>query len=56
MRARLEQLGGTLEIYSNPTMQDCGTMISAVFAHGLAIRVRKRRKPEKAVSTGVTTR
>ncbi|MGN6285116.1 MAG: sensor histidine kinase [Afipia sp.] len=56
MRARLEQLGGTLEIYSNPTMQDCGTMISAVFAHGLAIRVRKRRKPENAVSTGVTTR
>ncbi len=49
MRARLAQLGGTLEIYSNPTVQNPGTVISAVFAHGLATTVRKRRK----VATGV---
>ncbi len=56
MRARLDQLGGTLEIYSNPTMQNSGTIISAVFAHGLATRVRKRRKVAVAVRASATTR
>lgn len=48
MRARLEQLGGTLEIHSNPAMRDSGTTINAVFAHGLATRARKRRKATAA--------
>lgn len=44
MRARLEQLGGTLEIRSNPELQGAGLMVCAVFAHGLAIKARRRGK------------
>lgn len=56
MRARLDQLGGTLEIYSNPTKSNPGTIISAVFAHGLVTRVRQRRKVAAAVRASATTR
>jgi signal transduction histidine kinase len=55
MRARLAQLGGTLEIHSNPTVQDSGTTINAVFAHGLATRARKRKKAA-TVRAGVNAR
>jgi signal transduction histidine kinase len=44
MRARLEKLGGTLEIYSESAVKNSGTTVCAVFTHGLATKVRKRRK------------
>lgn len=56
MRARLEQLGGTLEIHSNPAMQSSGTMICAVFAHGLATKTRKRKKAAATVRLGASRR
>lgn len=43
MRARLERLGGTLEIHSTQAMRNCGTIICAEFAHGLATKARKRK-------------
>lgn len=42
MRARLEQLGGTLEIQSSPELQEAGLTVCAVFAHGLPIKARRR--------------
>jgi two-component system, NarL family, sensor kinase len=44
MRARLEQLGGTLDIRSNPAMRHSGTILRAVFPHRLATNRRNRRK------------
>jgi len=44
MRLRLEQLGGSLEIRSNPAMQSPGTILCAVFPHGLPTNRRDRRK------------
>jgi two-component system, NarL family, sensor kinase len=44
MRARLEQLGGALDIRSNPAMRHSGTVLRAVFPHGLAASRRSRRK------------
>jgi two-component system, NarL family, sensor kinase len=44
MRARLEQLGGTLDIRSNPAAGRSGTILRAVFPHGLATNRRHRRK------------
>ena len=44
MRARLEQIGGTLDIQSDPANLPSGTMLRAVFPHGLAMK-RSRRKP-----------
>jgi signal transduction histidine kinase len=47
MRARLEQIGGTLDIESDPARQSAGTILRAVFPHRLAIK-RGRRKPVTA--------
>jgi signal transduction histidine kinase len=44
MRARLEQIGGTLDIRSDPATRPSGTVLRAVFPHGLAMK-RSRRKP-----------
>ena len=44
MRARLEQLGGTLDIRSDPAAQPSGTTLCAVFPNGLATNRRHRRK------------
>lgn len=49
MRARLEQLGGTLEIRSNPALEGAGTIICAVFGHELARKTRKRGKAAETV-------
>jgi two-component system NarL family sensor kinase len=43
MRARLEQIGGSLDIHSNPATRSSGTILCAVFPHGLPTR-RNRRK------------
>lgn len=44
MRARLEQLGGTLDIRSDPAARPSGTTLCAVFPNGLATNRRHRRK------------
>jgi signal transduction histidine kinase len=44
MRARLEQLGGTLDIRSDPAARPSGTTLCAVFPRGLAAQRRHRRK------------
>jgi signal transduction histidine kinase len=49
MRARLEQLGGTLDIRSNPAARHSGTVLRAVFPHGLAANRRNRRKAAPVV-------
>lgn len=45
MRARLKQLGGTLEIRSDPEMLHSGTTLCAVFPHRVEAKRRKRRSP-----------
>ena len=44
MRARLEQIGGSLDISSDPATLRSGTVLFAVFPHGLAANRRSRRK------------
>lgn len=44
MRARLEQIGGSLDISSDPATLRSGTVLCAVFPHGLATNRRSRRK------------
>jgi two-component system, NarL family, sensor kinase len=44
MRARLRQIGGTLEISSGPQTRRGGTVLCAVLPHDLAARKRNRRK------------
>ncbi|MBV8920802.1 sensor histidine kinase [Bradyrhizobium sp.] len=44
MRARLRQIGGTLEIWSGPQTRRAGTVLCAVLPHDLAARKRNRRK------------
>ncbi|SFH68864.1 ATP-binding protein [Bradyrhizobium sp. Gha] len=44
MRARLEQIGGSLEICSDPTARRSGTMLCAVIPHGLTMNGRNSRK------------
>ncbi|SFI02668.1 PAS fold-containing protein [Bradyrhizobium sp. cf659] len=44
MRARLEQIGGSLDIHSDPAIQLSGTILRAVFPHGLVTNKRGRRK------------
>jgi signal transduction histidine kinase len=43
MSARLKQIGGRLEIHSDPAVPHSGTTVYAVFAHGFATKVRKRK-------------
>jgi signal transduction histidine kinase len=50
MRARLQQIGGTLEIRSGPAMRRSGTVLCAVFPHDFVTTRRNRRK-----ATSVTT-
>jgi signal transduction histidine kinase len=45
MRARLRQLGGTLEIRSDPETPHFGTTLCAVFPHRAEAKRRKRRLP-----------
>ncbi|WP_129267449.1 sensor histidine kinase [Bradyrhizobium betae] len=45
MRARLKQLGGTLEIRSNPEPPHSGTTLCAIFPHRVEAKRRKRRSP-----------
>jgi signal transduction histidine kinase len=44
MRARLEQIGGSLDISSDPATLRSGTVLCAVFPHGLAANRRSRRR------------
>ena len=44
MRARLQQIGGSLEIYSDTTVRRSGTILRAVFPHGLTTNRRHARK------------
>lgn len=44
MRARLEQIGGSLDIHSDPATQLSGTILRAVFPHGLTTNKHGRRK------------
>lgn len=44
MRVRLEQIGGSLDIHSNPATRNSGTVLCAVFPHGLPTSRRNRRK------------
>jgi len=44
MRARLEQIGGSLEIRSDPAAHRSGTVLCAVFPHALVGNSRNRRK------------
>lgn len=44
MRARLEQIGGSLDIRSDPATRRSGTVLRAVFPHGLTTNRRGRRK------------
>ncbi|WP_083514404.1 sensor histidine kinase [Bradyrhizobium manausense] len=44
MKARLQQIGGSLEIYSDTTAHRSGTILRAVFPHGLTPNRRNSRK------------
>lgn len=44
MRARLQEIGGTLDIQSDQVGRHCGTVLCAAFPHGLAGNRRNRRK------------
>ncbi|MEH2481842.1 two-component system NarL family sensor kinase [Nitrobacteraceae bacterium AZCC 2146] len=44
MRARLQEIGGTLDIRSDPAVRHSGTVLCAVFPHGLAANKRNRRR------------
>ena len=44
MRARLQQIGGSLDIYSDTTVRRSGTILRAVFPHGLTTNRRHARK------------
>ena len=44
MRARLQQIGGSLDIYSDTTVRRSGTILRAVFPHGLTTNRRRARK------------
>ena len=44
MRARLQEIGGTLDIQSDPNVRHSGTVVCAVFPHGLAANKRNRRR------------
>ncbi|MFB6452354.1 sensor histidine kinase [Bradyrhizobium tunisiense] len=44
MRARLEQIGGSLEIRTDPATPRSGTVLCAVFPHALVTNRRNRRK------------
>jgi signal transduction histidine kinase len=44
MRARLEQIGGSLDIHSDPATQRSGTILCAVFPRGSTTNRRNRRK------------
>jgi two-component system NarL family sensor kinase len=44
MRARLQEIGGTLDIQSDPAVRHSGTVVCAVFPHGLAANRRNRRR------------
>jgi signal transduction histidine kinase len=44
MRVRLEQIGGSLDIHSNPATRRSGTILSAVFPHELPTNRHNRRK------------
>ncbi|MDF0519377.1 histidine kinase [Bradyrhizobium yuanmingense] len=49
MRARLEQIGGSLEIRSDPAAHRSGTVLCAVFPHALVGNSRNRRKDATVV-------
>ncbi|WP_271604427.1 sensor histidine kinase [Bradyrhizobium sp. CCBAU 11434] len=49
MRARLQQIGGSLDICSDTTARRSGTILRAVFPHGLTTNRRNKRK----ASTGI---
>jgi two-component system, NarL family, sensor kinase len=49
MRARLQQIGGTLDIRSDPGVRHSGTVLCAVLPRGLAMNRRTRRKPATAM-------
>lgn len=44
MKARLREIGGTLDIQSDPAVRHTGTVLRAVFPRGLAANKRTRRR------------
>jgi two-component system NarL family sensor kinase len=55
MRARLQQIGGTLEIRSGPAMRRSGTMLCAVFPHDFVTNRRNRRKATSVITAHTGT-
>jgi two-component system, NarL family, sensor kinase len=55
MRARLQQIGGTLEIRSGPAMRRSGTVLCAVFPHDFVTNRRNRRKATSVITTHTGT-
>ncbi|QAU46393.1 diguanylate cyclase [Bradyrhizobium guangzhouense] len=49
MRARLEQIGGSLDISSDQAAPRSGTVLCAAFPHGLTTNRRSRRKASTAI-------
>jgi len=52
MRARLQQIGGTLEIKSGPALRRSGTVLRAVFPHDFVTNRRNRRRVTSGAHTG----
>jgi signal transduction histidine kinase len=55
MRARLQQIGGTLEIRSGPAMRRSGTVLCAVIPHDFVTNRRNRRKATSVITTRTGT-
>ena len=55
MRARLQQIGGTLEIRSGPAMRRSGTVLCAVFPHDFVTNRRNRRKATSVIAARTAT-
>jgi len=56
MKARLREIGGTLDIRSGPAVQHSGTVLRAVFPHGLAASKRNRRRGDTAMEDNAGTK
>lgn len=55
MRARLQQIGGSLEIYSDTTARHSGTILRATFPHGLTTHRRNSRKASTVIRGATRT-
>ncbi len=55
MRARLQQMGGTIKIRSGPAMRRPGTVVCAVFPHDFVTNRRSRRKASSVITAQTGT-